>query len=176
MCDKIKIIPFSVDTNVYKSLNLPLKNQILASFTTRNDIYPNRSKAQKMIKKMKIPIITKRVIHKKLIRCINSSKITLTSNNVFKSLSMRYTETLACGGFLLADRPEDLEFVGLKDGDHLVIYKNLDDLKRKIQYYLKPENEKERNRIAKQGMEFVRKNHSCKKRVNEMISYIHEEL
>jgi len=174
VCDKIEIIPFSVDTNVYKRLGMPVKDQVLAAFTARSDIYPNRGKVQKAIKQMGIPIITKRVVHQKLIRCINSSKITVTSNNVFRSLSMRYTETLACGGFLMADRPDDLEMVGLKDGEHLVIYKNIKDLKNKVKYYL--EHEVERKRIAKQGMKFVKNHHSCETRVREMVKIINEGL
>ena len=127
-----------------------------------------------MIKSMKIPIIEKRVIHKRLINCINKCKITITSNNIYKSLSMRYTETLACGGFLLADRPTDLDLVGLKNGKHLVIYDDINDLKDKIRFYL--DNDKERQKIEQQGMEFVRKNHSCKKRVSQMLNHINEDL
>jgi len=177
VCDLIKIIPFSADTNIYKPLSIKgFNKQILASFTARKDIYPNRSKIQNVAKTMGVPVITKRVVHQQLIRAINNSQITLTSNNIFKSLSMRYTETLACGGFLMADRPEDLSMVGLKDGKHLVIYKNIGDLRNKIEYYLNPKNLPERNKIAKQGMKFVRKNHSCKKRVEEMLGIIQKEL
>ena len=89
---------------------------------------------------------------------------------------MRYTESLACGGFLLADKPEDLELVGLEDGKHLVIYKNLKDLVIKAKYYLNPKHEKERAKIARQGMEFVREHHSCEKRVKEMTQMIKREL
>ncbi len=177
VCNIIKIIPFSVDTNIYKPLTVKgFNKQILASFTIRKDIYPNRLKIQNVAKTMGVPVITKRVIHHKLIRAINNSQITLTSNNIFKSLSMRYTETLACGGFLMADKPEDLSMVGLKDGKHLVIYKNIGDLRDKIEYYLNIKNIQERNKIAKQGMKFVRKNHSCRKRVREMLDIIHKEL
>jgi len=174
VCDKIKIAPFSADTNIYKRTNVNKERRVLSSFTTRKDIYPKRSKIQKLIKNMKIPIIERRVIHKKLIHWINTCKITVTSNNIYNSLSMRYTETLACGGFLLADRPTDLDLVGLKDGRHLVIYDSLNDLKDKIHFYL--ENDRERQKIEKQGMDFVRKNHSCKKRVSEIKQIINEEL
>ena len=173
VCDHIEIIPFCVDTNIYKKTNEVKHDQALASFTTRSDIYPNRLAVQKAIKSLKIPVITKRVIQHKLIKCINRSKIIVTSNNIYKSLSMRYTETLACGGFLLADRPDDLELVGLKDGEHLVLYNGLKDLKRKIKYYLTHDNEREAISIA--GMKFVRKNHSCKKRVSEMVEFIKEK-
>ena len=170
VCENIEIIPFSADTNIYKQLSVKKENRVLAAFNSRKDIYPKRQKIQGIIKTMKIPVITKRVVHQKLVMCINSCKLILTSNNIYNSLSMRYTETLACGGFLLADRPTDLDFVGLKDGEHLVIYKDINDLKDKINYYM--EHDKERVKIEKQGMEFVRKNHSCEQRVKEMTQII----
>jgi glycosyltransferase involved in cell wall biosynthesis len=174
VCDKIRMLPFSVDTNIYKKNKLKKEDIILASFTARKDIYPNRSVVRKSLKKAGFRLITKRVIHQALINAINKCKITVTSNNIFKSLSMRYTETLACGGFLLADRPEDLTKLGFVDGEHLVIYKTPKDLVRKAKYYM--EHDKERERIARNGMDFVRKNHSCEKRVKEMTEIIQKEF
>ncbi len=174
ICDRIRIIPFAVDTNIYRKTGVEKTRQMLAAFTTRSDIYPKRLKIQRMMQAMKIPVVTKRIIHRKLVKCINRCKIIVTSNNVYNSLSMRYTETLACGGFLLADRPADLDFVGLEDGKHLVIYENINDLKDKIYYYL--DHDKERSIIEKQGMDFVRENHSCEKRIYEMKKIILEIL
>jgi glycosyltransferase involved in cell wall biosynthesis len=174
VCDKIVIIPFSVDTNVYRPLGLKKKNKILAAYTRREDIYPNRIKARHILINAGFKVNVKRVVHGQLIKAINTSKITITSNNIFRSLSMRYTETLSCGGFLLADRPDDLDMVGLKDGVHLVIYKDLNDLVDKAKYYMS--HNKERKRIEKRGMDFVRKNHSCKVRVKQMTQMIKEEL
>jgi spore maturation protein CgeB len=87
---------------------------------------------------------------------------------------MRYTEVLACGGFLLADKPEDLEKLGYVDGKHLVIYKDLKDLENKIYYYLK--HEKEREKIAKEGMKFVLQNHTTDIRVKEFTDIVNKEL
>lgn len=174
VCDNIQMLPFSVDTNVYKSMDVPKKNQILAAFTTRQDIYPNRTKAQIAARQTGYPVITKRVIQQKLINSINRSKICITSNNIFRSLSMRYTEVMACGGFLLADKPEDMEFLGFIDKKHFVVYNGMPDLKKKIKYYMT--HDKMREKIAKQGMDFVRKNHSCTKRVHDMLHIINKEL
>jgi len=176
VCDKIRFLPFSVDTKIYKNLNLKKENKVLAAFTDRVDVYPHRTAARRALEKAGIILIKKRVVQKKLVECINRCKITLTSNNRFKSLSMRYTETLGCGGFLMADKPDDLDLLGLADEKHLVIYKNLDDLVDKAKYYLNPKNESKRHKIAMQGMEFVREHHSCERRVQEMTKIIKEEL
>ena len=176
VCNIVKLLPFSVDTKIYKYLYLPKENRVFASFTDRVDIYPNRRKARNALKKAGIKVTNKRIIHRRLINNINRCKITLTSNNKFGSLSMRYTETLGCGGFLLADKPEDLELLGYEDGKHLVIYKNINDLVDKAKYYLNPKNENERCKIAKQGMKFVRRYHSCEQRVKDFAKIINEEL
>lgn len=176
VCERIRILPFSVDTNIYKKIDLPKINDVLVAFGTRLKYYAYRRKIQIILEEMGVKIITQWVIHEELVKAINESKIIPTSNNRWGGLSMRYTETLACGGFLLADKPRDLERLGYGDGKHLVIYDGLDDFKDKVIYYLKPENEKEREEIARQGMEFVRKNHNNEVRVEEMTKIIIEEL
>ena len=169
----VGIIPFSADTNIYKPLNIQKDDMILAAFNSRKDIYPNRNKIRKALNDLGIKIVKKKIIHKNLVNMINRCKISVTSNNIFSSLSMRYTETLACGGFLLADEPDDLEYVGLENGKHLVIYKGIKDFKKKVQYYMS--HDTERKKIEKTGMNFVRKNHSCQVRVKEMMNFIKEK-
>lgn len=171
-----RIIPFSVDTNIYKPIQMKKEHWVLAAFNTRVDVYPNRAKIQKALKHMGIRTITKKVVHQRLINAINRCKISVTSNNIFDSLSMRYTEVLACGGFLMADKPEDLDWVGLEDGKHLVIYNDMLDFKKKIKYYMNSKHDAERQIIAKTGMEFVRENHSCEVRVKQMTKIINEVL
>jgi spore maturation protein CgeB len=83
---------------------------------------------------------------------------------------MKYTEAMACGTFVLADKPEDLDNFGYIDGKHLVIYNDLKDLKDKIRYYL--EHEYEREEIAKNGMKFVRENFNNDVITSMMLSKI----
>lgn len=175
VCSKAFLLPFSIDTNIYKNLNLKKDIDVFAVFTTNNKVYPNREKVHKLLKEMKgVSCFTKRVEHEDYINKINRSKICITSNNKFKSLSIKYYEIMACGSLLLADEPEDLKELGFIDGKHLVIYKNLNDLKDKIFYYL--DHEKEREEIAKIGMSFVREYHNNSYRVQQMTKVIQEEL
>jgi hypothetical protein len=62
--------------------------------------------------------------------------------------SNRIYKVLAAKGFLLTDDWADRE-KEFKDGKHLVIFKDIDDLNEKISYYL--ENEEERNHIREEG-------------------------
>ena len=98
----------------------------------------------------------------------------MTDNGTYNCLNMKFTEVLSCGTLLLSNKPEDFDDVGFKEGEHLVIYKDLNDMQDKINYYLKHDNEREE--IAKNGMEFVRKNHSNDVRIKEMTDIIQKEL
>ena len=167
-------LPFSVDIDIYKKLNISKDIDVLTSSTQRSDVYPNRPKVNNLIKKMNLKSIQKRVIHNNYVKSINSSKICIISTNVFNSPNMKFTEFTSCGSFVLSDKPADIEQLGFKDGEHLVIYKNVNDLKDKIKYYLK--NEKEREEIALNGMNFIRKNHNNKMRVKQLIDSIKDVI
>lgn len=174
VCNKVFLLPFSVDTNIYKPSKVTKTIDVLAAFTVRDDVYPNRRKIHKLLESMNITKITGKVILGQLINSINRSRIIITSNNIFSSMSMRYTETLACEGLLLADKPEDFDELGYVDGKHLVIYKDIHDLKDKMMFYF--QNPKIRRFIAKNGYDFVTKNHSNIIRVKQFNDIVKREL
>lgn len=175
LCKKLYLLPFSVDINTYQCLNLPKTVDVMAVFSTTHLAYPNRKRVQQIVKRIpNIKAVTTRHRHKDHVTLINKSKIIITSNNLWNSLSMRYTEVLACGGFLLADKPEDFEKLGYVNGKHLVIYSGFDDLKNKILYYLK--HDKEREEIAKEGMMFVLNNHTTDIRIKQFTEIVTREL
>ena len=62
--------------------------------------------------------------------------------------SNRVYKVLAAGGFLLSDDWLDRE-KEFEDGKHLVVFKDMEDARKKIAYYL--EHEEERQRIAEEG-------------------------
>lgn len=177
VCKKAHLLPFSIDTNIYRrTKEFGQKNiDVFCVFTTRNDVYPNRELVQKMVTKLRdLKSFMKRTQHEKYVDKINSSKICITSNNKFRSLSIKYYEILACGSFLLADEPEDLLELGFVPDKHLVIYKGLDDLKDKIYYYLA--HGKALRTIANQGMDFVRENHNNDIRIKQFTEIVQREL
>jgi len=166
--------PLSVDTNIYKKLNLLKKNDVMTTSNNREDVYPNRVNVNRLVERMELSTAKNKIIHEKYIQAINQSKICIISTNVFNSPNMKFTEFTSCGSFVLSDKPADMKQLGFKDGEHLVIYKDLKDLEDKIKYYLK--YKKEREVIAKNGMEFTRKNHNCGVRLKTMIEQIKGEL
>jgi spore maturation protein CgeB len=180
VCKKAYLLPFSVDTDIYKRTidQSNRKFDVFSVFTTRDDIYPNRNSVHKLVKSMEknnnIKTITHQCQHEEYINNINNSKIGITSNNKFKSLSIKYYEIMACGAMLLADEPEDLTELGFVNEQHLVIYENIEDLKDKILFYLK--NPKSLRAISNQGMEFIHTNHNNKIRVQQFTDILKKEL
>jgi glycosyltransferase involved in cell wall biosynthesis len=83
--------------------------------------------------------------------------------------SNRIYETLGRGGFLLFPETRGLE-KEYEIGKHLVTFKNYDDLKRKIKYYL--ENDLERTKIQLAGFDFTRTNYTYEKRCQKIIEIV----
>jgi spore maturation protein CgeB len=174
LCDKVFLLPFSVDIDIYKKEEEVKVFDVMASFRKSSKIYPNRKRTIKMLRSNFDNVFTNNVRHRRYVKAINMSKICVTNNNIFKAMSMRYTEVLACGTFLLADLPNEFDYAGFKDKEHLVLYEDSFDLKDKVKYYL--ENEEERELIALKGMTFVRENHSNEVRVKQFTEILKKEI
>jgi hypothetical protein len=170
---KVFFLPFSVELSKYKNLNLRRYIDVMATFSVRTD-YPLREKVQRTIRFMPIVSFTRGVTHESYVRKINESKIFANSGSVYKRLTMKFTEVLACETLLITEKAEDMKIAGFENGKHLVVFKNIADLRNKINYYLN--HPIERNRIAKDGMKFVRENHGNDTRVQEFIKKVQEEI
>lgn len=175
LCDKNYLLPFSVDIQTYKPSNEEKIIDVMAIFSNSSAAYPLRKSIQRMVRNIpNIKSATRKAKHMDHVRAINQSKITITSNNLWNSLSMRYTEVLACKGFLLADKPEDFEKLGYIDGKHLVIFKGIPDLKDKILYYLRHPGLREK--IGKEGYNLVINNHTTDIRVKQFTDIVNKQL
>jgi len=172
----VHLLPFSIDTNIYKKIDIPKDIHIFAVFTKRSDTYPNRHLVHRMLlKNFRHNIVfTRKIQHEAYIKMINRSCVCITSNNKFKSLSIKYTEIMSCGSFLLADEPEDYKELGYQNFKHFVIYEGLEDLSNKIKFFLK--HPEQRETIAKQGMGLVREFHNNSIRVKQFTDIINKEL
>lgn len=93
----------------------------------------------------------------------NQSKIVLniSRGNYVGYSSIRIWNLLACGSFVLTKRITEInKYLGLTIGKELSEYTNLDDLLHKVEWYLNHEDK--RKEIAKNGLEFVKKNRTWK--------------
>ena len=172
------LLPYAVDTNYFYDQHLEKTVDVMIAIQEHKNStrHKNRQVLKSLVANMDgINSFIGNVWFEEYVKKINESKIFCTSNIAYKQLSGKYSEVLACGSFLLTTRPEDLEELGYKPGYHLVLYKDdFSDFEDKIRYFLKNENEREE--IAKNGMEFVRKNHSSEIRVKQFIEIVEKEL
>lgn len=99
-------------------------------------------------------------------KVFNRTKTTL-SVTLKGGAQARLFECLASGKMVFSDVVGDYKQQFWRDGEHLVRYKNLEDLRVKLSYYL--ENEKERLKIGKAGQLDVLKKHTYTMRVKYIL-------
>ncbi|MFH0754190.1 MAG: glycosyltransferase [Candidatus Omnitrophota bacterium] len=80
--------------------------------------------------------------------------------------SPKLFEALACGAFVLCDDQKDARTL-FKDGEHLVFFKDPEDLRIKAAYYL--DRPDERQRIAAAGRREVLEKHTYRMRLEQIL-------
>jgi spore maturation protein CgeB len=104
---------------------------------------------------------------------INRSKMFFTCGGMFQYPVMKFFEAPACRSLLLAEPPPDILELGFKDGENFVAC-DRSNFYEKALYYLN--NEDERERITRNGYEFVHKYHSNRARAEQFVAYVEEFL
>lgn len=88
-------------------------------------------------------------------------------------VSNRLFEALASGVFLLHQTVPGLEeLTGITEGVHYVEWTDIQDLQRKITYWLNPKRNQKRREIGEAGRAFVEAHHSFDARVKELFEEI----
>lgn len=121
-----------------------------------------------------------RVGQDEMVKIFNASEINLNlhSSAVHDGIepdgdfvNPRTFEIPACGGFELVDERTLLREL-FEPGQEIVCYKDIDDLRKKIKYYLGHPDERED--IVRAGRERVYREHTYEDRLDEMMQYIVE--
>ena len=79
---------------------------------------------------------------------------------------------MGSGGFLLTNYQEDM-FDCFEPGVDFVYYDSYDDLLEKVEYYL--EHDEERQQIARNGYEKVKKYHTYRHRLDTILNIMNLE-
>jgi len=87
-----------------------------------------------------------------------------------KGLNLRPFEATAAGSFLLNDPIKDDIFRLFEDGKEVVVFKDAEDLRNKVRYYL--DHEEEREKIARAGFERTKKEHIYQDRLKQMFEIV----
>lgn len=141
------LVPAGFDAPIHVPHNVPQTKEV----TFIGGLYGTR---RGLVAPLKPPVhVVNNAYAKDHALLVSQSKINLNFCTS-QCASERVYKILASKGFLLSD-----DWVGrekfFKDGEDLVIFKNPQDLQKKINHYLK--NDKERERIRNQGFETVQK-------------------
>lgn len=116
------------------------------------------------------------------VKIYNATKININLHSSLNSsyfeadgdfVNPRTFEIMACGGFQLVDRRILLPELFV-EGEDIITFNSLNDLREKIDYYLR--NETERIRTAKRGQGKVLNSHTYKNRVEQMIDIIQKRV
>ncbi|MFS0575520.1 glycosyltransferase [Sporosarcina sp. 179-K 3D1 HS] len=97
--------------------------------------------------------------------------VNITRSFVETGLPMRVFDVLGCKGFLATNHKLDIDRL-FSDGHDLVKYRDLQDLKELIRYYLN--HEEDRNRIRTQGFETIRKYHTYEIRIKNIMNIVNQ--
>ncbi|HEX2927773.1 MAG TPA: glycosyltransferase [Ruminiclostridium sp.] len=118
-----------------------------------------------------------RISQEDMIQVFGSSKINLnltnSSNCELQQIKGRNFEVPGCGGFLLTGKAENLAEYYLPDKE-IACFETLEELTEKITYYVAHEDE--RRRIAKNGYERTRKEHTYEQRLRHIFQIIERGL
>lgn len=93
--------------------------------------------------------------------------LNISLRSIINGIPLRAFDVMACGGFLLTNYQPDFPELFIPDED-FVYYEDMDDLVKKVRYYLT--HDAERERIARNVYEKVKKFHSYDVRVEQMFS------
>lgn len=101
----------------------------------------------------------------------HESKVNLnfTIPNIKSGIPLRIWDVLGSGGFLLTNYQAEIPFY-FKEGEDLVCFDGMDDLREKVGYYLS--HEQERQEIAENGYRKVKEHHSYKKRIQSILDIV----
>ncbi len=197
---RLDMLPFACDPDYHKPMKVTnstkdkYRYDVCFVGSGWKDLYPNRIKLLEGLTDFKLGVWgpgwetlsstspLKKFIFGAQLRTSEWVKLFSISKIVFHShfqdplklmpnyqINPRVFEALACGSFLVVDDQKDISRL-FKNGKHLVTYKDIDDLKAKVAYYL--DNEDERKRIADRGRKEVLERHTYKHRIQDILSTV----
>ena len=97
--------------------------------------------------------------------------LNFTIPNIKSGIPLRVWDVLGAGGFLMTNYQPEIEWY-FEPGMDMVVFEGKEELKEKTAYYL--EHETERKKVARNGHEKVKDQHSYRNRLIQMLQTIKE--
>lgn len=172
---QLVLLHHSVDANVFYHKQREKTIDVLAAWTS-GGVYRNRSTLLHYLRQMNINLKEggwrSELIHEKYVDAINTSKMMVCANGTYNEVTMKYLEVMACGTLFVTDEPNDSEWFGFEDGHNIVFYDKADwsEMRARVEKYLS--DDKERSRVAENGLELVMSRHTNEVRITELLRQI----
>lgn len=183
---KIKYVPFGADPiELDADVNEKDKEKFQCNICFIGAAYPERVEALLAIKDYDIKIFgwsgweKTRLANRyfgplnatESVKAYKCAKICLNMNTkpATNGVNVKTFEIAAAGGFQVSDWRKDVKYLFIPNKE-IVIFRDLNDLQSKVDYYLKHDNE--RQVIAKAGHERLLKDHTLKQRAMQIINLL----
>jgi hypothetical protein len=185
---KVVWLPFSIDEERFRNKTLKRIWDVANIGNLNPYIYLLRVKIYEFLLHQKISFYNSEAFGEQYVDAINQSKIFFTCTGKYRYPIMKFYEVPACRTLLASDEPIDAENLGFKSGENYVSlekawypnvsapqYPNVEsewtfnekEFGDLLTYYLN--SDEERERIAKNGEELIRRRHTDKIRAKELF-------
>jgi len=120
------------------------------------------------------PFLRGSALGDKMLRVLSGAKVSLNVHGNFMRYggNMRLFESAGAGAFQIVDNRPGVH-AWFNEGEHLVVFYNLQDLREKVSFYL--EHPKERQQIAGAAHHHVIENHTYEHRLDVLEAFIQEK-
>jgi spore maturation protein CgeB len=170
-------LPWCIDTRLFKDLKLERTIDFLGVGNYQYDTYPLRRWLwwYAKTKYYERSFILENNLYSCLerddyIQKINQSKIFLFCTSIYRYPVVKFFEAMACKTMPMADNPIDMERLHLVPNWNFVSV-DMDCWRYKMDYFVREESDKERQRIIDNGYETVMKYHTSIIRTEQLLSY-----
>ncbi|MBV6485339.1 MAG: hypothetical protein KFKLKKLM_01900 [Flavobacteriales bacterium] len=173
------------------SLTLNEKEKYECDITNAGNLYPSRAALYKhltqynfkmwgnppaiwlRVSELDHVIMNETVYNEVKSKSFCAAKIVLNNLHpaVINGVNKRMFEIPACGGFQITSHREAINEL-FEVGKEIITYTDLNDLKTKIDYFLDPKNDAERNQIIEAGYKKTISEHTYRNRLKTMFSII----
>ena len=168
-------LPFSVDTSIFKPMDMPRKNRICFVGAKEAEAYIYRRQACELLSNLDwVDIYSKgEKIGQDYVNCLQEYTCHLNGSSRYHITASKMFEIMASGSVLLTDESDDLEM--LFPSDSYVSYgRDFSDLESKARRILN--KEEYRNSIASKAVKCIQDRHSHQVRVEELLEILEEEF
>lgn len=162
-------IPFGCDPEVYQAYQSPYLYDVAFVGHVAPD---NRRRAHLLSlleKRYRMNDYRKFYSPQETARVYASSKIVFNVS-AYGDLNMRVFEALSCGRLLMTDAIDNGLGTLFRDKEHLILYRDEDELAKLVDYYLAHDGEREA--IARRGWELVRAEHTYAHRMRQVFEIL----